>query len=126
MGSRVELINQDSHQSWVLQSKSSSSSLPWCQLVWEMLVATMAIMATMETTEDTSHHLTILTHPTTTHIPPHHTTPTLRLTTPTPPTTTPTPPPTTPTLPTVASLTATTTTTMASSGSWSPSRRQLW
>merc|ERR1712106_1038604 len=102
-------------QSWVLQSKLSSSSLPWCQLVWEMLVATMAIM---ETTEGTSHHLTILTHPTTIHIPHHHTTHTL-------PTTTPTPPPTTPTPPTVAPLTAATTTTTASSGSWSPSRRQL-
>merc|ERR1712123_382185 len=99
MGSRAELINQDTRQSWVLQLKSSSS-LPWCQLVWEKLVATMA---TMEATEDTSHHLTILTHPTTTHIPPH---------------------PTTPTPPTVARRTATTTT--ASSGSWSPSRRQLW
>merc|ERR1711892_544283 len=122
MGSRVELISQETRQSWVLQSKLSSSSLPWCQLVWERLVATMA---TMETTEDTSHHPTILTHPTTTHIPHHHT-PTLRPTTPTPPTTTPTPPPTTHTPPTVAPLTATTTTTTVSSGNWSPSRRQLW
>merc|ERR1712123_460513 len=122
MGSRAELINQDTRQSWVLQLKSSSS-LPWCQLVWEKLVATMAIM---ETTEDTSHHLTILTHPTTTHIPPHHTTHTLRPTTPAPPTTTPTPPPTTPTPPTAAPPTATTITTTASSGSWSPSGRQLW
>merc|ERR1712123_543544 len=111
MGSRVELINQDTRQSWVLQLKSSSSSLPW-----ERLVATMA---TMDRTEDTSHHLTILTHPTTTHIPHHPTTPT-------PPTTTPTPPPITPTPPTAAPPTATTITTTASSGSWSPSRRQLW